>query len=155
MRTMSPAARRANMPHTHHRGTTLLELLTALAIVAIRVAISLPRVADRPDRIAVRHAARLIADALATARSEAMATSEPVAIHLDAPRAALTVHAGNDTLTSLMLGESHRVAVRGSRDSMSYTPAGLGLGAANLTVTVARGMAAETVTVSRLGRVRW
>lgn len=111
--------------------------------------------AGRRDLLATQHAARLVADALATARREAMATSRAVAIHLDPPRGALTVHAGSDTLIHLPLATSHRITLRATRDSMAYSPNGLGIGAANLTITIARGTAADTVTVSRLGRVRW
>jgi len=37
---------------------------------------------------------------------------------------------------------------------MAYAPNGLGYGASNLTVVLRRGSAAETIFVSRLGRVR-
>jgi hypothetical protein len=46
------------------------------------------------------------------------------------------------------------VRVTASRDSMAYDARGLGYGAANLSVVVHRGRVAETVYVSRLGRVR-
>lgn len=151
----TPGTAPAHGARAQRTGITLLELLIALAVLAILAAMAVPRVTDRRDRIAVRHAARLIADALATARSEAMAISQPVAVQLDAPHATLTVHAESDTLARLMLGGSHGVSLRATRDSMAYTPGGLGLGAANLTIAVTRGSAAETVTVSRLGRVRW
>jgi hypothetical protein len=37
---------------------------------------------------------------------------------------------------------------------MSYTALGIGFGAANLRVIVSRGASADTITVSRLGRVK-
>jgi hypothetical protein len=46
------------------------------------------------------------------------------------------------------------VRLSASRDSMAYDARGLGLGAANLSLVIRRGAAAETVFVSRLGRVR-
>jgi hypothetical protein len=41
-----------------------------------------------------------------------------------------------------------------SRDSIAFDVRGLGYGAANLTLVARRGSAAETLVVSRLGRVR-
>jgi hypothetical protein len=41
-----------------------------------------------------------------------------------------------------------------TRDSIAFYPSGLGYGAANTRLIVSRGAAAETVTVSRAGRVR-
>jgi hypothetical protein len=37
---------------------------------------------------------------------------------------------------------------------MAYSASGLGFGAANMRVIVSRGASADTITVSRLGRVR-
>ena len=44
--------------------------------------------------------------------------------------------------------------VRASRDTVPYAPTGLGFGVANSTIVVSIGERAETVTVSRLGRMR-
>jgi hypothetical protein len=67
--------------------------------------------------------------------------------------ARLVVHAGADTLR----GASWRalgVTVEATRDSLAYGPDGLGVGAANLRLILRRGGAADTLSVSRLGRVR-
>ena len=58
------------------------------------------------------------------------------------------------TISHRRLGSSHGVSLSSSRDSMAYAPNGLGHGASNLTVVLRRGSAAETLFVSRLGRVR-
>jgi hypothetical protein len=52
------------------------------------------------------------------------------------------------------VGALYGVRLEPSRDSMAYAPSGLGWGGANLRVVVRRGAAADTVVVSRLGRVR-
>ena len=57
-------------------------------------------------------------------------------------------------LIVVRLGSSHGVMLSASRDSMAYAPNGLGYGAANLTIILRRGESAETIFVSRLGRVR-
>lgn len=127
----------------------------AIVIAALLGAIALPRFGEQRDRAAVSHATRILADAFATARAEAMATSQPVAVRLDGASAAVTVRIGTDTIEYRTLGASHGVSIAATRDSMAYAPGGLGVGAANLTVTLTRGSASGTVTVSRLGRVRW
>ena len=68
--------------------------------------------------------------------------------------ATLAVHRGPDTLLARALGRLHGVRLSATRDSTAYAGDGLGYGAANLRLVVRRGAAAETVTVSRLGRVR-
>jgi hypothetical protein len=47
------------------------------------------------------------------------------------------------------------VAVASSRDTVTYGASGRGYGAANSTIVLSRGAAAETVFVARLGRARW
>jgi hypothetical protein len=66
----------------------------------------------------------------------------------------VVVHAGADTLRRLHLRARHGVRLSASRDTMAYAPPGVGHGAANLRVILTRGRAADTVVVSRLGRVR-
>jgi hypothetical protein len=46
------------------------------------------------------------------------------------------------------------VSLGTTRDSIVFDARGLGYGAANLTLVARRGSAAETLVVSRLGRVR-
>jgi hypothetical protein len=48
----------------------------------------------------------------------------------------------------------HGVRLAATRDSMTYYPDGLALGGANLSIVLSRGAAADTVIVSREGRVK-
>jgi hypothetical protein len=59
-----------------------------------------------------------------------------------------------DTLLVHRFGADLGVTLEVSRDSVIYGPSGRGYGATNTTLIVRRGSAADTVTVSRLGRVR-
>ena len=139
---------------TAERGTTLVELALVLALIGIMAAVAVPALGRRRDRVAVRHAAQLLTDALAVARDVALAGAAPVAVELDEATAAITVRSAADTIERHELGALLGVALQTSRDSMAYGPDGLGVGAANLTAILGRGAAAETVVVSRLGRVR-
>ena len=47
------------------------------------------------------------------------------------------------------------IVLASNRDSAVYDPRGLGYGVTNLTVIVRRGTMVDTLTMSRLGRVRW
>jgi hypothetical protein len=52
------------------------------------------------------------------------------------------------------VGAAHGVTLRASRDTLTFAPTGLGHGASNTTIVVSRGRRADTLVVSRLGRVR-
>ncbi len=136
------------------RGLTVAELALVMAIMGTLLGIAIPRAARLLDRIRVAGASAEISASFATARNGAIARSERVAVTIDSVQGALTVRAGDDTLEHRPLARSHGVRVEATRDSMSYRSDGLGYGAANLRLIVSRGSAADTITVSRLGRVR-
>ena len=52
------------------------------------------------------------------------------------------------------LRDAHGVRLGATRLELRYTPNGLGYGASNTRLTIGRGRSADTVIVSRLGRVR-
>jgi hypothetical protein len=64
------------------------------------------------------------------------------------------VESAGDTLLQRALRANHRVTLRASRDTITFAPNGLGYGVANSTIVVSLRQRAETVTVSRLGRMR-
>ncbi len=140
------------LPRARH-GTMLVEQLVVIALLGTLLAIAVPAVVAQLDRIAVRAAARELADAFAAARDHAVATGRRTAVRLHPHDGAVVVHAGADTLEVRRLGTVYGVALTATRDSMAYAPSALGWGAANLSARLSRRRAAATVTVSRLGRV--
>ena len=106
------------------------------------------------DAATVHAASRDVADLFALARDQAVASGMRTAVRLDAVRGRVLVHAAVDTIATLDLAQRSDVRITASRDSMAYAASGLGYGAANLRVILQRGLSADTVTVSRLGRVR-
>jgi hypothetical protein len=62
------------------------------------------------------------------------------------------VHRGLDTLAVADFVQ-RGVRLESTRDSMAYGASGLGVGAANLRIILSRGSRADTLTVSRLGRL--
>jgi prepilin-type N-terminal cleavage/methylation domain-containing protein len=137
------------------RGYTLLEQLVVLAVMTILLTIIGPRTLSALDRSAVRNARRELVSALGAARHSAQSRAERVAVSLDGTAGLLRVLAGHDTLLVRPLRAELGVALAASRDTVTYGASGRGYGAANSTIVLSRGVAAETVYVARLGRARW
>lgn len=142
------------MKNTLPSGTTLIELVIALAIATALMLAVVPSASSLRNRSAVRAATTEVVSALSLARSVALAESRVVAIEFDTPTATARVLSAPDTLADLPLGSRYGVALSASRDSIAYGPTGRGYGAANATITIRRGFAADTIMISRLGRVR-
>jgi type IV fimbrial biogenesis protein FimT len=143
-----------SMKNTRPIGSTLIELLVSLAVVAALMLVGVPGTAALRNRSAVRASITELVSALALARSTALAESRVVAISLDTVAGRALVLAPPDTLLDLPLGARYGVTLSATRDSIAYGPTGRGYGAANATITIRRRNAADTVIVSRLGRVK-
>lgn len=135
-------------------GLTLPEILIVLTILGIVMAIAVPRARTGLDRVSVRAAAGDVRATLNYARMLAMLGGLPVAVDVDSAAGTLRVRRGDEPILVRAVGPAHGVRLGRTRDSLTYDPRGFGRGAANLSVLVRRGVAAETVFVSRLGRVR-
>ena len=131
------------------------ELLAVLVLTAIILGIAIPRVRLAAERAAVRGAVADIVTTLSTARQLAVSHGSGVAVSIDARGGTMRVLRYGDTVMTRAIGSTFGVTLRTSRDSLAYDGRGLGSGAANLTFVVVRGSTADTVVVSRLGRVRW
>jgi type IV fimbrial biogenesis protein FimT len=142
------------MKNTLRDGTTLIELLVTLGVLSIVLLVSLPSSAALRDQASVRSATTELTSALTLARSAALAESRVVAVALDSASGRALVLAATDTLLDLPLGSRYRVGIASTRDSVAYGPTGRGYGAANTTITVRRGRAVDTISISRLGRIR-
>ena len=135
------------------RGLTLLEMLVTLTLMAVVLAILLPSPRAARDRVAVTSASRELALLLAQAREVAVARGAS-AVHLDSAGAHARLSAPGSPVVEARLGQLYGVRLTATRDSLAFDGRGLGRGAANLRVVLTRGHAADTITVSRLGRVR-
>lgn len=135
-------------------GTTTIEQLLVLTILALLTTLALAGGAPLLEAVAVETASRESTALFALARDHALSAGERTAVHLDSARARVAVHAGPDTLAMADFAQ-RGVRMAATRDSMAYAPDGLGVGAANLRLVLSRGARADTITVSRLGRVEW
>jgi prepilin-type N-terminal cleavage/methylation domain-containing protein len=135
-------------------GFSLLEMMIVLVMVGILTAMSVPKLTAMGERISVHSAGAEILAELATARQTAIAHGTRVAVRIEALSGRVTVASRTDTILTRRVGAAHHVTLSVTRDSIAYSPTGLGYGAANTRIIVRRGHAADTIFVSRLGRAR-
>ena len=139
------------------RGVTLAEMAMVLAIVGIVSAMAYPRVAGWLDRLAVSRATNEVAAFYQTARFSAILRAQRVRMEFRADSLIATFEGPSDSVFLHWPGPLHQgVMLTATRDSISIQPNGLGFGAANTKIVLRRGMAAESLTTSRVGRLkRW
>ena len=140
---------------TSRAGLTLIELCLVLTIIGLVTTIAVRQLGLYLDRAAARAAIVEAAAVVARARDEAVAQRIPASVRLDTVADALELRMGGITISRSALGHAHGVSLSTNRDSLAYDARGLGYGAANLTLVARRGRAAESLVVSRLGRLRW
>ena len=136
------------------RGFNIIELVIVLSVIAILCAIALPRAAGYIDAMEVRGAVTEIDALFSFARHVAIARAVQSTLDIDPARGVIAVRVGADTLMKRELETAHGVTLETTRASITYSQTGMGYGAANLTLIVSRKLAADTIFVSRLGRVR-
>ena len=141
-------------PFPQRAATTLPEVIVVVALIALVSGFTLPPLKRGYDRIETRAAARATMMAFFVARAHAVAAGRRTGVLIDAPTQRVIVVSESDTLMMRPVGIEYGVTITSTRDSMTYFPDGLGLGAANLSVILRRGAATDTVLVSREGRVK-
>ncbi|MEA3245395.1 MAG: prepilin-type N-terminal cleavage/methylation domain-containing protein [Gemmatimonadota bacterium] len=135
------------------RANTLVELVLTLVLLGIVAAVAVPNVRTIADRLNVRAATQDVVLGLWAARNVAAMRGENASFIVEAGSGRVRVVAGADTVFARDLAARRGVRVSATRDSITYAPTGLGYGAANTTIVIARGRRADTITTSRLGRV--
>ena len=138
------------------RGLTLPELLCVLAIVGVLTATAVRPLARTLDRIAVDEAVDRYAALHETTRQLAMARAGLARLEIDTAARSVTMSwrtiAGVwDTAGTRPLGQAR---VWASQTAVTFTPLGYGCGFSNATLVLSRGAIAETLTVSRTGRLK-
>jgi prepilin-type N-terminal cleavage/methylation domain-containing protein len=136
------------------RAFTIIELTITLCILSVLSAIAMPWAGKLLDRVRVRGAVVQIESTFGSARHIAIARAAAATVDIDTVGRVIKVSVGSDTVRTAMIGVDHDVRLGATRSRMSYSPTGMGYGAANLSVFVQRSGAADTVFVSRLGRLR-
>jgi len=138
------------------RGATLLELLTVLVVAGIMMAIAVPPISRALDRAAVSSAADHYATLFEASRELAVTRARFTRLVLDTAQASAAMLVSDsagawDTLRVWSLG---RVRVAASQPVVAFSPLGIGWGVSNGRIVLSRGASAETLTVSRTGRLK-
>lgn len=136
------------------RGLTLAELILTCTLLGLIAGVVMPRVGAVLDGVRLEQASHEVAGALTLARAAAIRRLAFASVVIDEARGEVRVESAGDTLMRRALKADHRVTLRATRDTITYSPSGLGYGVSNSTIIVSIGQRAETVTVSRLGRMR-
>ena len=138
------------------RGFTLIELAIAIVMAAVLLAAALPRLRPALDRVATEAAARDVTAALATTRHTAIARGQRARLVIAADSLRLDVWNGAAWTGAIRWPgpATHRVSLHVSNPVVAFSPIGIGWGASNTTITLRRGSQVETITTSRVGRVR-
>lgn len=133
--------------------TTLIELVIVLALLALIAGFALPRARDAADRAAVHAAGARLSMSLVESRRVALLRQRAVTLTVDTLRNTVRLVVEGRAFSIHSLG-APPLTVTASRPEVTYAATGLGLGGSNTTLILRRGRAADTITVSRLGRVR-
>jgi prepilin-type N-terminal cleavage/methylation domain-containing protein len=140
------------------KGFTLLELMVVLLIVAALLAVGLPRAGRFVDWLETERAVRDVTTALAVGRNGAVMQSTRARIQISADTLRIDRLEGGRWRPWWRLPgpSSHGVMLEVSNPTVTFGPTGMGWGVSNTKIVLRRGSQAETITTSRVGRVkRW
>jgi prepilin-type N-terminal cleavage/methylation domain-containing protein len=137
------------------RGITILEMLTVLAILGIVLLVTTPRVVGWRDSLLTQRAARELAMFYSRARLGAVFRARRVRIEFSQDSLWAVFEGPSDSAFLRHPGPGrHGVSLAASRRVIRLAPTGIGWGPANTKLVLRRGAAAESLTTSRLGRLK-
>ena len=139
---------------TVRRGFSAIEVTIVIGVISVLSAIAMPAMVGLLDHMRVRAAVTEIESLFGAARHIAIARATIASVEIDTVKGTISVTVAGDTLRRGEPRIEHGVELATNRTSMSYAATGIGYGAANLSVVVRKGSIADTIVVSRLGRVR-
>jgi len=138
------------------RGFTLIEIVVVVLLCGMLVGVATPRLGRWMDRLAAEQAAAEIASFYQRARFTAVFRSTRVRLEFAEDSLRGVLEGVTDSTFLVVPGPAHRgVRLEVSRAVIRIHPNGIGWGAANTKLVLRRGAAEETLTTSRLGRLKW
>jgi len=134
---------------------SLVELLLLLVLMGVLMALAVPRFSAMRNGASVHAAMADLGADFSMARQSAITRRAPVAVVLDTAFGIVELRSAMRMMSRHNLRATYGIVLGSNRDSAVYDSRGLGYGVSNLTVTVRRGAIVDTLTMSRMGRVRW
>jgi len=145
-----------------NRGFTLLEILTAVVLMGIIMALAAPRFWQLMTHESVRQARANVTTRLAGARSIAVQRGCEAVLHFDQTSSRVWVTTcrpqggGKDTLGMIEnLSSRFGVVFLSTGDSILFTPQGIAFAAAYITLTFSKDGYDAVLEISPLGRAQW
>ena len=142
------------------RGFSAIEILIVMTIVGIMMTVALPMIRNATVKSNIGGAMSAIAGLHAVARNAAVQRGRTAVLYLDATNAKVVVilkRPGSTAVDTVGTPENlaTRFAVRlaTNRDSVIFTPRGIGTAASSTVVIVSRSDYADTLTISSAGRL--
>ena len=137
-------------------GFTLLEMVVVLAVVALLTTFVVSRLVPLVDWIAADGAARDMTTALAVTRTAAVLRGARARLRIaaDSLRIDREGAAGWEPYARWAGPASAGVSLTVSNPEVVFSPLGIAWGLGNTRIVLRRGSQVETITTSRLGRVR-
>jgi prepilin-type N-terminal cleavage/methylation domain-containing protein len=137
------------------RGFTLIELAIVLVVMGVVAGLAAPRIAGYADRLAVRRAKDETTAFYNRVRIAAVYRAVRVRVVFTGDSLLAISEGAIDSIVTKLPGPArYGVALNTSRGELRLYPNGLGLGAANTKLVFRKGVAADSLTISRLGRIR-
>lgn len=140
------------------KGFTLLELVVVTCITGLLLAFWVPRASRLMDWFATERAARDVTTAIAVGRHGAVmrATRARIRFNPDSIRIERLESQGWVPWWQTAGPASHGVLMEISNPIVTFGPTGMAWGVSNTRIVLRRGSQSETITMSRVGRVkRW
>ena len=145
-----------------NRGFTLLEILTALVIAGVVMALAVPRFREMMTHENVRQARANVTVRLASARSIAVQRGCEAVLHFDQTSSRVWVTTcrpeggGKDTLGMIEnLSSRFGVVFLSTGDSILFTPQGIAFSASWITLTFSKDGYDAILEISPVGRAQW
>ena len=142
---------------TSSRGVTLIELVIALVLVGFLCAILAPVAWRWSDRWSVGRAATEVSAFYHLARQSAILHGSFLRVEFGSDSLRAVLDDPPDSVVLALAGPGrHGVTLTATRPVIGIEATGFGWGAANTTLVIRKGAAAESLTTSRMGRLkRW
>ena len=139
------------------RGFSLPELALVLALVGTLLALATPRLWVLQDHWAVDRAVHELITFYQVARFRAVVRSSRVRLEIRQDSLRAVFEGVTDSVAFVWPGPArHGVRLTASRAVITIGPTGIGWGGANTKLVLRRGEAGDSLTTSRLGRLkRW